>query len=496
KEKLWQFIEAEHPTDAGIVYCLSRKSTEETAAWLTARGRTAIAYHAGLAADVRHAAQARFLAEEQLIIVATVAFGMGIDKPDVRFVAHLNLPKSIEAYYQETGRAGRDGEPANAWMAYGFQDLIQQRHWINQSEGAEEHKRVQRQRLDTLVALCETASCRRQALLAYFGETLAERCGNCDNCLTPPATQDGTVAAQKALSTVYRTGERFGVTYLIEVLTGKSNDRIQQNGHDTLSVFGIGSDFDAQGWRHLFRQLVAAGLLAPDEEGHGTLVLTDSARPLLKGETSFEVRLPPRHRSGAEGKSKRPSRAKVAVAAADDGLFQALKSLRRELASAAKVPPYVICHDRTLAELAARKPQSPDDLADITGLGAAKIKRYGAALLSAISGFTSEPMFQNRLSGSVNQTLALHLKGHDAEEIADARGLEVSTVYGHLAEAIEAGLIEAHAVLDIDAADMDEIMSVFERLGTLESGRLGPAHAALDGRFDFGVLKCVLAELV
>jgi ATP-dependent DNA helicase RecQ len=494
KDKLWQFIESEHPTDAGIVYCLSRKSTEETAAWLTARGRNAIAYHAGLPADVRHATQSRFLAEEGLIVVATIAFGMGIDKPDVRFVAHLNLPKSIEAYYQETGRAGRDGDPANAWMAYGFQDLIQQRHWINQSEGSEQHKRVQGQRLDMLIGMCETAACRRQTLLAYFGEHMGKPCGNCDNCITPPKTQDGTVAAQKALSTVFRTGERFGVTYLVEVLTGKTNARIQQNGHDRLSVYGIGKDYDAQWWRHLFRQLVAAGFLAPDDEGHGTLQLTDSARPLLKNETSFQMRVaPPRGATGS--KSKRTPKTKIAVATGDGGLFEALKSLRRELAAKAKVPPYVICHDRTLAELATIKPQNPNDLSNITGLGEAKIKRYGAALLTTISGFAGEPKLQNNLSGTVNQTLALHLQGQDADTIAETRGLELSTVYGHLAEAIEAGLIEADAALDIDGADMDDILATFERVGTLESGKLGPAHAALDGRFDYGVLKCVLAEL-
>lgn len=494
KDKLWQFIETEHPTDAGIVYCLSRKATEETAAWLTARGRTSIAYHAGLPADVRHAAQRRFLAEEGLIVVATIAFGMGIDKPDVRFVAHLNLPKSIEAYYQETGRAGRDGEPANAWMAYGFQDLIQQRHWINQSEGSDEHKRVQGQRLDTLIGLCETAHCRRQALLAYFGERLELPCGNCDNCISPPATQDGTVAAQKALSAVYRTGERFGVTYLVEVLSGKTNARMAQNGHDRISVFGIGDDYDAHGWRHLFRQLVAAGFLAPDDEGHGTLQLTDSARPLLKGETRFDVRIAA-PRSAAGSKSKRAGKTKIAVASGDGGLFEALKTLRRKLAAKAKVPPYVICHDRTLAELATQKPQSTDALANIIGLGDAKIKRYGAAFLETISGFADEPKLQNNLSGTINQTLQMHIKGHDPEAIAEARGLELSTVYGHLADAIEAGLIEAEDVLDLDAADLDEIASVFERVGTIESGKLGPAHAALDGRFDYGILKCVLAEL-
>ncbi len=493
REKLWQFIEADHPNDAGIVYCLSRKATEETAAWLTNRGRTAVAYHAGLSGDVRHAVQSRFLSDDAMIVVATVAFGMGIDKPDVRFVAHLNLPKSIEAYYQETGRAGRDGEFANAWMAYGLQDLVQQRHWINQSEGSEEHQRMQRERLDTLIGLCETSRCRRQALLAYFGEQLAEPCGNCDNCLAPPRTEDGTVAAQKALSTVYRTGERFGVTYVVDVLLGKTNQRVQQNGHDKLSVFGIGKDLDTAQWRRLFRQLVAGGYLAPDDDGKGTLVLADNARALLKGESKFEMR-----RSApttSKTTSKRTSKTRISVTSEDAGLFEALKSLRRELAAHAKVPPYVICHDRTLAELATVKPASPAELNGINGLGAAKIKRYGAAFLSAISSFAEKPGLNNKLSGSVNQTLGLHLNGKDAEEIAALRGLETSTIYGHLAEAIEAGVISTDDVLDLDAADMDEIMAAFERTGTLESGRLGPAHGALEGRFDYGVLKCVLAEL-
>jgi ATP-dependent DNA helicase RecQ len=493
RERLWQFIEAEHPTDSGIVYCLSRRATEETVTWLTRRGRPALAYHAGLTPDVRHAAQTRFLNEEGLIVVATVAFGMGIDKPDVRFVAHLNLPKSVEAYYQETGRAGRDGEPANAWMAYGFQDLIQQRHFIDQSEGSDAHKRAQKNRLDALIALCETATCRRQSLLAYFGEAHPGKCGNCDNCLTPPETEDGTVAAQKALSAIYRTGERFGVTYIVDVLKGKANARIQANGHDHLSVFGIGTEYDAAGWRRLFRQLLAAGFIAPDDEGHGTLVLADPARPLLKGETTFDIRI--RHMAEKPAKAKRAARQAVEVTAGDQGLFDALKSLRRELAAKAKVPPYVICHDRTLAELAAVKPASPDDLTAITGLGAAKIERYGAALLSTIASFTGEPRLQNRLSATVNQSLALLLEGNDVDAIAEARGLEASTIYGHLAEAIEAGLVTSDDVLDIEPSDLDEIHTAFEKTGTLESGRLGPAHQALDGRFDYGILKCVLAEL-
>jgi ATP-dependent DNA helicase RecQ len=496
RERLWQFIETEHPEDAGIVYCLSRKSVEETAAWLTSKGRKALAYHAGLDPQIRRTAQERFLNEDGLIIVATIAFGMGIDKPDVRFVAHLNLPKSIEAYYQETGRAGRDGEPANAWLAYSLQDVIQQRQWIAQSDGADAFKQVQRQKLDALIGLGEMAGCRRQALLAYFGERGSQPCGNCDNCLTPPATEDGTVLAQKALSAVYRTGQRYGVGYLVDILHGKTDERCLRASHDKLTVFGLGKDTDAAAWRGLYRQLVAHGYLTGDDEGHGTLQLTERARPLLRGEEKFLMRVSRVPERG--GKTRRDGRSPAAAAVAPEhrAAFTALKALRARLAAEAKLPPYVICHDRTLVELAEKRPQTLAALADITGLGASKIKRYGGAMLDTLAAFSGHPLLQNRLSATVNETLALHLQGLDAEAIATRRGLEPGTVYGHFAEAIEAGLVEARAVLQgLDDGDIDEIHAAFERLGTLDSGKLGPVHAALDGRFDYGILKCILAEL-
>jgi ATP-dependent DNA helicase RecQ len=439
--------------------------------------------------------QERFLREDGIVVVATVAFGMGIDKPDVRFVAHLNLPKSVEAYYQETGRAGRDGEAANAWMAYGLQDIVTLRQWIDQSEGSDAHKQVQRRKLDQLVGLCEIAGCRRQSLLAYFGETMGAPCGNCDNCLSPPDTQDATEPARKALSAVYRTGERFGVGYLVDVLIGKQDERVVRNGHDRLAVFGIGRELDANDWRGLYRQLVAAGHLTGDAEGHGGLVLTANARPLLRGEETFRMRRM-RAQATAKGKTKgKGSSASLAVAPEDRDVFDALRALRAELAAAGNVPPYVVFHDRTLAELAARRPKSVADLAGITGLGERKIARYGAAILERLGAGPRHPMLQNRLSRSVNETLALHLEGLDADAIAARRGIEVSTVFGHFSEAIEAGLIEARAVLGRDEGEIDEILDVFERLGTVDSGKLGPAHAALDGRYDYGTLKCLLAEL-
>jgi len=386
RERLWRFIEAEHPEDAGIVYCLSRKSVDETAAWLSGKGRTALAYHAGLEAHVRRGVLEKFRKDNGVIVVATIAFGMGIDKPDVRFVAHLNLPKSIEAYYQETGRAGRDGLPANAWLAYGLQDLMQLRQWIAQSDGSEAYKQAQRQKLGALIGLCELPSCRRQTLLAYFGERQAEPCGNCDNCISPPETIDGTVLAQKALSAVYRTGQRFGATYLIDVLMGRSNDRVVRAGHDKLPVFGIGKDTDETAWKGVFRQLAAAGHLAGDDDGYGTLALTAAARPLLRGEERILVRVATKE---TRSKSKRQSKSSIAVADADRPLFEALRALRLRLAAEAKLPPYIICTDVTLAELAAARPVDAQALHGITGLGNSKIARYGTALLATIAEHTA-----------------------------------------------------------------------------------------------------------
>lgn len=494
RDQLWEFIASEHGEDSGIVYCLSRKSVEETAAWLSGKGRTALAYHAGLDASVRRSVLERFRKETGIIVVATIAFGMGIDKPDVRFVAHLNLPKTIEAYYQETGRAGRDGQAANAWLSYGLQDLIQLRQWINDSEGSDAYKQSQRQKLQSLIGLCELPSCRRQAILAYFGERLAEPCGNCDNCLNPPETMDGTVLAQKALSAIYRTGQRFGATYVIDVLMGRANERTVRAGHDKLQVFGLGKDTDEAIWKGIFRQLAASGQLAGDSEGRGTLQLTEAARPILRGEERFLLRVVRREKERA--KAKKPGRGAITIAPQDRALFEALKALRLKLAAEARLAPYIICTDVTLSELAAQRPRDREALAGITGLGTSKISRYGEALLKTISEHKAHPALVNTLSGTVNQTLAMHLQGYDPDKIAAARKLDVGTVYGHFAEAIEAGLVEARAVLPLEDAEIDEILATFEQMGTLETGKIGPAHAALEGRYDYGMLKCLIAELV
>ena len=380
REQLWRFLEREHPSDAGIVYCLSRKKVEAIAEWLAAKGRVALPYHAGLSAEVRQAHQQRFLREEGVIVVATIAFGMGIDKPDVRFVAHLNLPKSIEAYYQETGRAGRDGLPADAWMAYGLQDVITLRQMVLEGEGNEQYKRVAQHKLEAMLGLCELTACRRQALLAYFGETLAEPCGNCDNCRTPPETWDGTETAQKALSCVYRTGQRFGVAYLVDVLLGKDDERIQRNGHHRLSTFGIGEGLSGPEWRGVFRQLLAQGYLETDLDGYGTLRLSERCRPVLRGETQVRLR-----RQRKPEKVKRPRAAPaVDLDPLDQPLYEALRERRTALAQEQGVPPYVIFHDSTLREMAALRPQSLRELHTVSGVGEQKLERYGGIFLAVI----------------------------------------------------------------------------------------------------------------
>ena len=383
RERLLRFIRNEHPGESGIVYCLSRKRVDAIAAWLNGRGLTALPYHAGMSAEARRQHQERFVRDEGVIIVATIAFGMGIDKPDVRFVAHLNLPKSVEAYYQETGRAGRDGLPADAWMVYGLQDVITLRQMQAASEADEQHKRVERQKLDAMLGLCELTSCRRQALLRYFGDALPGPCGNCDTCLTPPETWDATVAAQKALSCVYRTGQRFGVNYLIDVLLGKEDERIRRNGHDRLSTYGIGGELAATEWRTLFRQLIARGLLTVDFEGFGALKLSDACRPFLRGEQRLNLRkmLKP----AKPAKTERLARtATYAMDAADQTLWDALRVRRRALADAQGVPAYVIFHDSTLMAMVEHRPATLAQLGTLSGIGERKLKAYGEAFLEVI----------------------------------------------------------------------------------------------------------------
>jgi ATP-dependent DNA helicase RecQ len=386
RERLWRFIEREHRDAAGIVYCLSRKRVEQVAEWLCAKGRLALPYHAGLPEQQRREHQARFLREDGVIMVATIAFGMGIDKPDVRFVAHLNVPKSLEAYYQETGRGGRDGLPADAWMAYNLQDVINLRRMMSESDADERFKRITHGKLEAMLGLCELTGCRRQALLAYFGETLPQPCGNCDTCLQPPATWDATEAAQKALSCVYRTGQRFGVNYVIEVLLGHQDERIVANRHDRLSTFGIGVEFKASQWRHIVRQLIAQGFLDVDTDGHGALRLTAAARPLLRGEIDLRLRELPTRQSAT--RSTRGTREVIAVAETDRDLYEALREQRLQLARELSVPPYVIFHDSTLRELASLRPSTAAEMRSISGVGEQKLARFGAAFIAVIQAQT------------------------------------------------------------------------------------------------------------
>ncbi len=385
KRQLLDFLEG-HRGEAGIVYCLSRRKVEETAEFLSGHGIDAVPYHAGMEASLRTANQHRFLRGEGVVVVATIAFGMGIDKPDVRFVAHIDLPKSIEGYYQETGRAGRDGEPAEAWMCYGLGDLVLLRQMIEQSESGPERKRLEHRKLDALVGYCETMRCRRQVLLDNFGESLPRACGNCDNCLSPPESWDGTEAARKALSCVYRTGQRFGAAHLIDVLRGGETERIRQFGHDRLAVHGVGADLPAQSWRGVFRQLVALGLLEVDAEGHGGLRLAEAARPVLRGEQPVLLRKDSLRQGGrTRGADSRTARPAVELASADRPLFEALRALRTRLAREQGVPPYVIFHDATLREIARQRPQTPGDLSLIGGIGAGKIERYGDEVLDVVA---------------------------------------------------------------------------------------------------------------
>jgi len=384
RQQLLAFLKAEHPNDAGIVYCLSRKKTEETASWLATQGFTALPYHAGLPAEERAAHQARFLREESVVMVATIAFGMGIDKPDVRFVAHLDLPKTVEAYYQETGRAGRDGAPANAWMIYGLQDVIKLRQMMQDSQGSEQHKRIEQHRLNAMLGLCEITSCRRQALLGYFGETHPEPCGNCDSCLEPAQTWDATEACRMALSAVARTGERFGVNHLIDVLKGKETDKIWQFDHHHLPTFGVGDALDNNQWRSVFRQLVGRGYLSVDLQGYGALKLQEKCRPLLRGECDIALRLDQKQKV-AKRQTKTPLPDDINVA-----LWEALRECRRELAEEQGVPPYVIFHDSTLIEMCSVAPKTLDAFSKLSGVGERKLMKYGEAFIAAIKNAEQE----------------------------------------------------------------------------------------------------------
>ncbi len=486
---LLRFIQNEHENDSGIVYCLSRKKVENTALWLTEKGFTALPYHAGLSTQVREQNQHRFLNEDAVIIVATIAFGMGIDKPDVRFVAHLNLPKSMEAYYQETGRAGRDGQPADAWMAYGLQDVITLKQMMATSSAEEQYKRIEHHKLEAMLGFTEITSCRRQALLDYFGENLNQPCGNCDNCLTPVETWDATVAAQKALSCVHRTGQRFGVNYLIDVITGKDNDRIKQFGHDNLSVFSIGKEFDARQWRSIYRQLISRNLLTVDLEGHGSLRLTEQCRSVLRGEQTLLLR-----KESKRAKSSRKGRKSYNTDKISNNLlWEVLRDCRKKLAEENNVPPFVIFHDATLAEMMERQPSNREQFLRLNGVGESKLEKYADTFLKVINNHIDTE--KQDATDTVNESLLLFRSGMDINAVANQRNLKPSTVYSHLADCIEQGEIKLNEVIDLNE---QEINIIHETLLSLDDGnkKLKPVFDALDGMYDYNTLRCVQAAVL
>lgn len=489
RTSLLHFIKNGHEKHSGIVYCLSRKKVEATAAWLSEKGFTALPYHAGLAADTREKNQQRFLNEEAVIIVATIAFGMGINKPDVRFVAHLNLPKSMEAYYQETGRAGRDGLPADAWMVYGLQDVITLKQMMATSTAEEQHRRTEHHKLDAMLGFTETSSCRRQALLKYFNETLEQPCGNCDNCLSPVETWDATLAAQKALSCVHRTGQRFGVNYLIDVLTGKDDQRITQLGHDQLTIYGLGREYDAKQWRNIFRQLISHNLLSVDLEGHGSLRLTEQCRSVLRGEQILFLRKQSLHTN----KSRASRESYHSDKTANNDLWEALRRCRKKLAEENAVPPFIIFHDATLAEMLERQPTNREQFSRINGIGDKKTERYSDAFLKVISEHLNS-MHADTID-TVKETLLLFRNGIDIDDIAQRRDLKTSTVYSHLARCIEQGELKLDEVIKINERDVEIIHEALLSVDD-DNRKLKPVYDALDGMFDYNIIRCVQAALM
>lgn len=486
---LLSFIKNEHENDSGIVYCLSRKKVESTASWLSEKGFTALPYHAGLTATIREQHQQRFLNDDAVIIVATIAFGMGIDKPDVRFVAHLNLPKSMEAYYQETGRAGRDGQPADAWMTYGLQDVITLKQMMATSSAEEQYKRLEHHKLEAMLGFTEITSCRRQALLDYFDEKLDTPCGNCDNCLSPVDTWDATVAAQKALSCVHRTGQRFGVNYLIDVLIGKAEQRIKQYGHDNLSVYGIGNEYDTKQWRNIYRQLISRNLLAVDFENHGSLRLTEQCRAILRGEQTLLLR----KENKQAKKEKRGRKPYNTEKTTNLELWEALRDCRKKLAEENDVPPFIIFHDAALAEMLQQKPTNREQFACINGVGVRKIEQYADTFLEVINEHTRRQGTDS--ADTVNESLLLFRSGLDINAIAGKRDLKTSTIYSHLASCIARGEIKLKEVVDLDDQEINIIHEALLNID-VDSKKLKPAYDALDGMFDYNILRCVQAALM
>ncbi|NDV20097.1 DNA helicase RecQ [Pseudodesulfovibrio sp. JC047] len=512
---LKRFIEDNHPNDAGIVYRLSRKKVDKTAEFLQKNGYTALPYHAGMSAQDRAANQNRFMREEGVIMVATVAFGMGVDKPNVRFVCHLEPPKSLEAYHQETGRAGRDGLPASAWMCFGMQDVAVLRSMIDSGEADNTRKRIEHAKLNSLFAFLETATCRRQALLAYFGEHI-DPCGNCDNCLNPVETWDGTEAAQKALSNIFRTEQRFGVNYLAQVLVGKETDRITRFGHHRVSTFGIGTELTQDQWKSVYRQLLASGLVSVDLDRFNALTLNAHSWPVLKGQQTVRFRTDP----VLPRKSKKKKRAVVAsevlTSWESETLFDTLRDLRLLVAEEQGVPPYAIFPDKTLLEFVQYRPQDLDELGLMSGVGQVKLDRFGDRFLTALTAHESEhgrpanvaaipeeridrrdkkQAQKSTFSNTAQTSLDLFLKLQDIDLVAEERGLKPSSIWRHLTQAVEFDKIEYRTVIKLPEDEIETItltLKAFEKQGI---SSLTPTFEALDARYPFDLLRLVRSSL-
>ncbi|AMB80392.1 MULTISPECIES: DNA helicase RecQ [Pseudomonas] len=488
RKQLLAFL-SERRSDAGIVYCLSRKKVDEVAQFLCDQGFPALPYHAGLPSETRAANQKRFLNEEGLIMVATIAFGMGIDKSNVRFVAHLDLPKSLEAYYQETGRAGRDGLPADAWMAYGLQDVVMLKQMLQNSEGDERHKRLEHHKLDAMLSLCEETRCRRQTLLAYFDEDMPQPCGHCDNCVDGVQTWDATEPARQALSAIYRTGQRYGTGHLIDVLLGRENEKIRSMGHQHLSVFGVGKARAEGEWRTLFRQLVARGLADIDIEGYGGLRLSDSCRPLLRGEVTLELRRELKPQTTVKSSSASP--ASQLVRGEEREQWEALRALRRKLAEEHGVPPYVIFPDSTLLEMLRSQPTSLSEMAAVSGVGARKLERYGEAFLEVLGGQAETPKV---VADIRHELISLARAGMTPLQISGQLQCSEKNVYTMLAEAIGRQELSLEQALDLPEELMGEVQDAFlDGEGELPS--VASIAEQFKGRVPEGVLYCVRAAL-
>ncbi|XXJ18249.1 DNA helicase RecQ [Desulfovibrio caledoniensis] len=514
---LKRFIDENHPGDAGIVYRLSRKKVEQTAEFLRKNGYNALPYHAGLSAGDRFNNQERFMREEGVIMVATVAFGMGVDKPNVRFVCHLEPPKSLEAYHQETGRAGRDGLPASAWMCYGMQDIAILRSMIDSGEAVESRKRIEHAKLGSLFAFLETASCRRQALLAYFGEHI-EPCGNCDNCLSPVDTYDGSVIAQKALSNIFRTEQRFGVNHLAGVLTGASTDQIVRFNHDRVSTYGIGKDMTQDEWKSVYRQLLAAGLCSVDLERFNALTLNERSWPVLKGEAPVRLRKDP-----ALPKRDKKKKRRAPVLAEDiltnweaEALFERLRDLRLSLAEAQSVPPYAIFADKTLLEFVRYRPRDLEEFACMSGVGASKLERFGETFLESLKAHEEEhgrpdniPEIPQEVreakkreadakpdfTATAQSTLDLFLELGDVDGVAESRGLKPSSIWRHLILAVNMGKIDYRRVANLPDEERERIEAALGEYRSKGVTAMTPVFEALGGAYPYDLIRLVAAGL-